>query len=81
MKVTITSNVETVNNTFTIHQIDLNDMIHNGECENDDEIIFKVDGENVSVSFVNGNHIIEPGADKQLANAIVRHRDALEIYQ
>lgn len=77
----ITSNAETVNATYNIHQIDLDTMLHNGECQSEDEIIFEVDGDNVKCYFKNGGHLIDPGKDKALALQLAKNRQKLEIYQ
>lgn len=78
---TITSDAETVNSTYGIHQIDLNTMLHEGECQPKDEIIFKVEGDNVQCYFKDGGHLIDPGKDKALASALAANRTKLEIYQ
>lgn len=77
----ITSNAQTVNSTYSIHQIDLDTMLHNGECQPQDEIIFNVEGNNVQCFFKNGGHLIDPGTDAKLAKALADNRKKLEIYQ
>ena len=77
----ITSNAETVNSTYNVHQIDLNTMLHNGECQPEDEIIFSVKGDNVACRFKNGGHIIDPGKDAELAESLRKNKSKLEIYQ
>lgn len=77
----ITSNVETVNSTYSIHQIDLDTMLHDGECQPEDEIVFDVDGDNVKCYFKSGGHLIDPGKDKALSSALSANRKKLEIYQ
>ncbi|MCB0541892.1 MAG: hypothetical protein KDC70_00155 [Saprospiraceae bacterium] len=77
----ITSNADTVNRTYSVHQIDLDTMLHNGECQPEDEIIFEVNGSEVKAYFRNGGHIIDPGKDAELAAALIANRAKLEIYQ
>lgn len=77
----ITSDAETVNSTYSIHQIDLDTMLYEGECQPEDEIVFDVVGDNVQCYFKNGGHIIEPGKDNALAAALAANRAKLEIYQ
>lgn len=77
----ITSDAETVNATYEIHQIDLDTMLHNGKCQPDDEIIFEVAGNEVKAYFRDGGHIIDPGTDAELAKALAANRQKLEIYQ
>ena len=77
----ITSNAQTVNSTYNVHHIDLDTMLHNGDCQPEDEIIFEVDGSEVKAYFMNGGHIIDPGVDSELANALYANRQKLEIYQ
>lgn len=77
----ITSDAATVNATYEIHQIDLSQMLHNGECQPSDEIVFDVDGNDVKAYFKNGGHIVDPGTDADLAAALTANRAKLEIYQ
>lgn len=77
----ITSNAAIVNSTYSIHQIDLDTMLHEGECQPEDEIVFDVDGDNVKCYFKNGGHLIDPGKDKALASSLASNRQKLEIYQ
>jgi len=78
---TIISNAETVNKTYNIHQIDLDTMLHDGQCHPEDEIVFDVDGDNVKCYFKNGGHLIDPSKDKALATALAANREKLNIYQ
>jgi hypothetical protein len=77
----ITSDAETVNSTFSVHQIDLDTMLHNGECQPEDEIIFNVEGDRVECFFKNGGHLISPGKDKALATALWNNQEILSIYE
>lgn len=79
--ISIISDAQTVNSTYNVHQIDLDDMLHNGECQPEDEIIFEVNGSEAKVYFKNGGHLIDPGKDAELAKSIRKNRQKLEIYQ
>ena len=75
------SDAETVNDTYEIHQIDLNTMLHNGECADEDKIEFDYDGECLRVSFVGGGHLIDPTDDEELIESVYKNQDTLSVYE
>lgn len=76
---TIITDAETVNNTYNVHQIDLDTMLERGQCEPEDEIVFQVDGDHVECRFTNGGHLIDPGNYPELAKALKENQELLSV--
>ena len=72
-----TTDAETINNHFSVFEIDLDTMFAAGECAPDDEVIINIEGDNVAIRFAQGGHLIDPGKDAVLAQKITAIADQL----
>ena len=57
--------------------LDIMQMIMEGECQQSDEIVIQVNGDNVKAFFKNGGHIIVPGEYSALAAEIRLYENQL----
>lgn len=72
-----TTDAETINNHFSVFEIDLDAMFDSGECSPEDEVVVNIEEDYVSVRFAQGGHLIDPGQDADLAKKIVAIADQL----
>ena len=72
-----TTDAETINNHFSVFEIDLDTMFDSGECSPEDEVVVNIEEDYVSVRFAQGGHLIDPGKDADLVKKIMAIADQL----
>lgn len=70
----IKTDAKTINNTYNFHQIDLDTMLHEGECEEDDEICMDCTDGELKVFFTNGG-VLANISDPKMVKAIFKNSE------
>jgi hypothetical protein len=77
----IISDVKTMNKTYSIHGIDFNDMIENGEADLNEDVTLSFNGKVLKVFFADTGNIIDPITDLQTIAKVYQNRGKLNTYQ
>jgi hypothetical protein len=74
----IKTDAKTINGTYELHQCDLDTMLHEGECAEDDEIIVNCTDGELDIFFTQGGSILDGKiTDKKMIKNLFKNRNKL----